>query len=107
MSQSTSETVEQHYTVAEVAALLRVHQMTVRNWYSKKGLHIQRVGKQGIRIANSDLKTFLEAFNKSTPTFMRALGNSGATVATRRSGSHESNENSRKEELQRNTGRST
>ena len=87
MSQSKSETVEQHYTVAEVAALLRVHEMTVRNWYSKKGLRIQRVGRLGIRIASSDLKLFLEAFNQSTPTFGRAPGDSGSTVATRRSGS--------------------
>lgn len=99
MSQSKSETVEQHYTVPEVAALLRVHQMTVRNWYSKKGLRIQRVGKLGIRIASSDLKVFLETLNKSTPTFMRAPGDSGPTVATRRSGSRKSNDNNRKEEL--------
>ena len=94
MSLSKSETVEQHYTVAEVATLLRVHQMTVRDWYSKKGLRIQRVGKLGIRIASSDLKLFLETFNQ-----MRAPGDSGSTVATRRSGSRKSNENNRKEEL--------
>jgi excisionase family DNA binding protein len=99
MSQSKSENVEQHYTVAEVAALLRVHQMTVRNWYSKKGLRIQRVGKLGIRIASNDLKVFLAAFNQSTPTLMGALDDSCSTVATRRSGSRKSNANNRKEEL--------
>lgn len=99
MSQSKSENIEQHYTVAEVAALLRVHQMTVRNWYSKRGLRIQRVGEHGIRIASSDLKEFLAAFNQGTPTFIDALEDSGSTVATRRSGSRKSNENNRKEEF--------
>ncbi len=97
MSHSKPEIVDQHYTVAEVAALLRVHQMTVRNWYWKKGRRIQRVGKQGVRIASSDLKMFLEAFNQSTPTFMRALDDSGSTVAARRSGTRLSNVKSKGE----------
>ena len=33
MSQTKSIAVDQHYTVAEVAELLNVHEMTVRQWY--------------------------------------------------------------------------
>jgi hypothetical protein len=38
--------------------------MTVRQWYWKKGLKIQRVGRKGVRIAAADLKTFLVQCNR-------------------------------------------
>jgi excisionase family DNA binding protein len=66
MSQTKSSTVDQHYTVAEVAELLNVHEMTVRQWYWKKGLKIQRVGRKGVRIAAADLKEFLNQCNRTT-----------------------------------------
>lgn len=64
MSHTESQMLDQHYTVAEVASLLHVHEMTVRQWYVKKGLRIQKVGRKGIRIAAWDLKMFLAQFNE-------------------------------------------
>ncbi|MCE5310701.1 MAG: helix-turn-helix domain-containing protein [Acidobacteriales bacterium] len=63
MSRNESVTVDQHYTVAEVAQLMNVHEMTVRHWYWGRGLKIQRVGRKGVRIAAADLKAFLECCN--------------------------------------------
>jgi len=63
MSHTESQTLGQHYAVAEIAKLLHVHEMTVRQWYVKKGLRIQKVGRKGIRIAAWDLKAFLAQFN--------------------------------------------
>jgi excisionase family DNA binding protein len=63
MSQSKPVTVDQHYTIAEIAELLSVHQMTVRQWYTKKFLKVQRVGRKGVRIAARDLKAFLDQCN--------------------------------------------
>ena len=65
MNQNMSIAVDQHYTVAEVAKLLNVHEMTVRQWYWKKGLKIQRVGRKGVRIAAADLKAFLNQCNRA------------------------------------------
>jgi excisionase family DNA binding protein len=65
MSQNHSKTVDQHFTVAEVAKLLNVHEMTVRNWYWRDGLKIQRVGRKGVRIAAADLNAFLVRCNVS------------------------------------------
>jgi excisionase family DNA binding protein len=65
MSQIKSTTVDQHYTVSEVADLLNVHEMTVRQWYWKNGLKIQRVGRKGVRIAAADLDAFLVQCNRA------------------------------------------
>ena len=64
MSHTQLERVDQYYTVAEVARLLNVHEMTVREWYWKRDLKIQRVGRKGVRIAAWDLKVFLAQLNK-------------------------------------------
>jgi excisionase family DNA binding protein len=64
MSQNKSVTVDQHYTTAEVAKLLSVHQITVRSWYTRKDLKIQRIGRKGVRIAAGELKVFLEQCNQ-------------------------------------------
>lgn len=69
MSHTESQTLDQHYTVAEVAELLHVHGMTVRQWYAKKDLKIQKVGRKGVRIAASDLKAFLAQFNNEKRHF--------------------------------------
>lgn len=58
-------TVDQHYTVSDVAELLNVHEMTVRQWYTKNGLRIQRIGRKGVRIAATDLRAFLEDCNRA------------------------------------------
>jgi len=65
MSQTKSVILDQHYTVAEVAELLNVHEMTVRQWYWRSGLKIQRVGRKGVRIATADLNAFLAQFNRA------------------------------------------
>ena len=64
MSHTELEMLDQYYTVAEVARLLNVHEMTVRDWYWKRNLKIQRVGRKGVRIAAWDLKVFLAQLNK-------------------------------------------
>jgi len=64
MSQSKPVTVDQHYTIAEIAELLSVHEMTVRQWYTSKRLNIQRVGQKGVRIAAGDLRAFLDKCNE-------------------------------------------
>jgi excisionase family DNA binding protein len=65
MNQTKSIAVDQHYTVAEVAELMNVHEMTVRQWYWKNGLKIQRVGRKGVRIAAADLRAFLVQCNRT------------------------------------------
>jgi excisionase family DNA binding protein len=80
MSHSKPVFVDQHYTVAEVAALLRVHQMTVRHWYSKQGLRIQRVGKQGVRIAARDLRSFLEKCTRRSSRVAHSMDQCGSTA---------------------------
>ena len=64
MSHSKPEMLDQHYTVSEVAKLLNVHEMTVRQWYSKNLLKIQRVGRKSVRIASEDLQKFLVQCNQ-------------------------------------------
>jgi excisionase family DNA binding protein len=64
MNHTQLEMLDQHYTVAEVARLLNVHEMTVRDWYWKGNLKIQRVGRKGVRIAAWDLKVFLAQLNE-------------------------------------------
>jgi excisionase family DNA binding protein len=65
MNQTKSIAVDQYYTVAEVAELLNVHEMTVRQWYWKNGLKIQRVGRKGVRIAAAELSAFLTQCNRA------------------------------------------
>jgi excisionase family DNA binding protein len=64
MNHTQLERLDQYYTVGEVARLLNVHEMTVRDWYWKGNLKIQRVGRKGVRIATWDLKRFLAQLNE-------------------------------------------
>jgi len=64
MNHTQLEMLDQHYTVGEVARLLNVHEMTVRDWYWKGNLKVQRVGRKGVRIAAWDLKAFLAQLNE-------------------------------------------
>jgi excisionase family DNA binding protein len=100
MSQSKHKKVDQHMTVGEVASLLHVHEMTVRGWYTKKSLKIQRVGQKGVRIAETDLMTFLDSFNSCIVP--QADATYGSVSATRKPGRTTTNEQ-RKEQLSRNT----
>lgn len=47
-------------TVAEVAAILKLNQQTVRNWIDQGSLPALRVGRR-VRIRQSDLEQLLEA----------------------------------------------
>lgn len=47
-------------TVAEVAALLRLNQQSVRNWLDDKKLPHLRVGRR-VRILRSDLERLIES----------------------------------------------
>jgi excisionase family DNA binding protein len=50
---------ETYLTVAEVAALLKLNQQTVRNWIDQGSLPALRVGRR-VRIKRSDLDQVLE-----------------------------------------------
>lgn len=67
MNHTQLEMLDQYYTVAQVARLLNVHEMTVRDWYWNRNLKIQRVGRKGVRIASWDLKAFLANLNENRP----------------------------------------
>ena len=97
MSQSKPVTVGQCYTVAEIASLLHVHQMTVRSWYRENNLKIQRVGRKGVRIAASDLQNFLDQMQQESVAHCQH--DSGSTATTRQSGNRKNDEHNRKEEL--------
>lgn len=46
-------------TVAEVAALLRVHEKTVRSWIADGRLPVVRAGR-AVRVRSTDLEAFIE-----------------------------------------------
>jgi Mn-dependent DtxR family transcriptional regulator len=50
MNHTQLEMLDQYYTVGEVAKLLNVHEMTVRDWYWKENPRVQRAGRIGKRI---------------------------------------------------------
>jgi excisionase family DNA binding protein len=55
---------ERYFTIAEIAAQLKVHQNTVRNWLYKRQLPGVRLGtgiRAGWRIRERDLSAFLQA----------------------------------------------
>jgi excisionase family DNA binding protein len=51
---------DEFLTVAEVAALLKINQQTVRNWIDAGKLPAVRVGARRVRVTRSDLERFLE-----------------------------------------------
>lgn len=52
---------ERWFTVAEIAALMKVHDETVRRWLKSGRLRGQNYGgKMGWRVKESDLNAFLE-----------------------------------------------
>ena len=50
---------DEFLTVAEIAALLKVNQMTVRSWIARGELPAHRLGRR-VRIRRSDFDSFLE-----------------------------------------------
>lgn len=61
-----------YLTVAEVAALLRLNQQTLRNWIDAGELPALRVGRR-VRIRRSDLDELLEAGSTSSATIRTQL----------------------------------
>jgi excisionase family DNA binding protein len=57
---------DEFLTVADVATILRLNQMTVRNWIDQGYLPAFRVGRR-IRILRSDLEQFLERSRTQAP----------------------------------------
>jgi len=53
-------------TVAEVAALLRLNQQTIRNWIEAGTLPALRVGRR-VRVLRSDLEQLIEEGYRGTP----------------------------------------
>ena len=57
---------EEFLTVAEVAAVLRLNQQTIRNWLAEGRLPALRVGRR-VRVLRSDLNRLIEAnYNTSS-----------------------------------------
>jgi len=53
---------ETYLTVKEIAARLRVHPETVRDWIRSGELRGVRLGKRsGFRVSESDLRAFIES----------------------------------------------
>ena len=73
MGASGGDFTDSFLTVAEVAALLKLNQQTVRNWIDQGSLPALRVGRR-VRIRRSDLERVLEAGATSAegPTAARA-----------------------------------
>jgi excisionase family DNA binding protein len=65
MSISGGNLEDTFLTVAEVAALLKLNQQTVRNWIDQGSLPALRVGRR-VRIRRSDLERVLEQGSTAT-----------------------------------------
>jgi excisionase family DNA binding protein len=57
---------EEFLTVAELAAILKLNQQTVRNWIDEGSLPAFRVGRR-VRIRRSDFDRFVEAGSTVPP----------------------------------------
>jgi excisionase family DNA binding protein len=64
---ATNDSDETYLTVAEVAALLKLNQQTVRNWIDQGSLPALRVGRR-VRIKRSDLDQVLQDGYRSSAT---------------------------------------
>ena len=51
--------MEKLYTIQEVADLLQVHQMTVRNWINDGKIKSLRISERNIRISKAELDRFV------------------------------------------------
>lgn len=75
---SSADFEESFLTVAEVAALLRLNQQTVRNWIDAGSLPALRVGRR-VRIKRSDLDRMLESGYRGTSSPASPIGGPSAT----------------------------
>ncbi len=56
----TDPSAETYLTVAEVAAILKLNQQTIRNWIDAGQLPAVRVGQRRVRIKRSDFDRLLQ-----------------------------------------------
>jgi excisionase family DNA binding protein len=61
---------EEFMTVAEVAALLKLNQQTIRNWIDQGSLPALRLGRR-VRVLRSDLDRLIEAGSRSSTGLRR------------------------------------
>ena len=61
---NASRTLEEVYTVREVAQNLKVSERTVRNWIDSGELPAFPIGKRGYRISKADLQVFIDERKK-------------------------------------------
>ncbi len=78
MPMTGGEFEESFLTVAEVAALLKLNQQTVRNWIDAGSLPAIRVGRR-VRIKQSDLNRILESGYRGTPPPASTISGPSAT----------------------------
>jgi excisionase family DNA binding protein len=64
---------DEYLTVAEVAAMLKLNQQTVRNTIDRGELPAVRVGARRVRIARSDLNAFLAEGRRLTKKSKRRV----------------------------------
>lgn len=56
------KSIEQHYSIEEVAGLLSVHKNTVRNWIREGSLSpVRRVGQNIVRVPASAIQRMMNA----------------------------------------------
>jgi excisionase family DNA binding protein len=68
---ATNNSDETYLTVADVAALLKLNQQTVRNWIEQGSLPALRVGRR-VRIKRSDLDQVLQDGYRGSTTRLAA-----------------------------------
>jgi excisionase family DNA binding protein len=78
MPMTDGEFEESFLTVAEVAALLKLNQQTVRNWIDAGSLPAIRVGRR-VRIKQSDLNRIIESGYRGTPPSASTISGQSAT----------------------------
>ncbi len=59
---------EEFLTVMEIAEILKVNPMTVRNWISREELPALRVGSRRVRVRQTDFDAFLARSPAAGPT---------------------------------------
>jgi excisionase family DNA binding protein len=62
---------ERHFTVADIAELLRVNPQTVYNWIDRGQLKAVRAGARRVRVRQSDLDLFLGRSAPGRDTLLR------------------------------------
>ncbi len=65
-------TDDEFLTANDVAALLKVNELTVRNWLDRGQITALRIGPRRVRFRRSDINAFIEARNPTVPEALPA-----------------------------------